>query len=175
MSAKQRSTGGKVASRDLLEELRRRMGNDLVSAIYRERVKPLRTRSFDLKPVPRGAEVAVMNTLLGIELKIGRRRILCPDQATARYLAVFARLGVESVAVPYDITQIAKLAGDLEEAFSRMLFVASSAAANRTDRVRTRVVNSLLRLERDDIVALGAGPAVPEFNQNTRQRKPKNR
>ena len=52
--------------------------------------------------------------MLGIELKVANRRLLCPDLATARYLSVFARLGCDVIAVPYDITQISRIADELE-------------------------------------------------------------
>ncbi|MFN0085483.1 MAG: hypothetical protein ACKVX9_08860 [Blastocatellia bacterium] len=153
-----------------------RMGEAAISAIYRDRVRTTRTRSFTLNPPPRRAAVEIMHTLLGIELKIGKRRLSCPDLATARYLSVFARLGVAEVAVPYDITRISRLADDLESGWHRMLMLAEHLTAEGAGpRLRSRVESKLISMERDEITARGAGPAMPQFNQNTKQRKAKRR
>ncbi|QQS47166.1 MAG: hypothetical protein IPM66_00390 [Acidobacteriota bacterium] len=153
----------------LAGEVRRRMEGELISDIYRDRVKTERTRRYELKAPTRKTEVEVMHTLLGIELRIGRRRLLCPDLSTARYLAVFARLGLDEVAVPYDITRIARLADDLESSWHRMLTLAEHLEVEPA--VRKRALAVLIREQRVEIGRLGAGPAVPQFNQNTRQRK----
>ncbi len=149
------------------------MGDQLISTIYRDRIRSLRTRSYQLSASPKRVEVEVMHTLLGIELKIGKKRLLCPDLSTARYLAVFARLGVAEVAVPYDITQISRLADDLESSWYRMLMLAEHLTAERNGRLQNRARANLIKDQRNEVVALGAGPAIPQFNQNTKQRRPK--
>ena len=68
--------------------------------IYRERIRKLRTRSYSFEGLKNKTRVEIQHTLLGVELKTGARRLLCPDLATARYLSVFARAGCEQVAVP---------------------------------------------------------------------------
>ena len=136
-------------------------------------VRTIRTRSYKLHGPTKKPDVEVMHTLLGVELRVGKRRLLCPDLATARYLAVFARLGVEEMAVPYDITKISRLADDLESSWYRMLMLAEHLTANRSERLRNRVIAGLITDQRQEVMALGAGPAIPEFNQNTKQRKPK--
>jgi hypothetical protein len=70
--------------------------------------------------------------LLGVELKIGRRRVMCPDLATARYLSVFARTGNADFALPYDISQLSRLADALEFAWHRMLLLIDNVAENRS-------------------------------------------
>ncbi len=162
-----------VRINDLVAEIKKLMGDQLISAIYRDRVRSIRTRSYSLNATAKKAAVEILHTLLGIELKIGKRRLLCPDLATARYLSVFARLGVADVAVPYDITQISRLADDLESAWFRMQTLAEHLAAERGPRLRNRVQSRLLSDERNDVIALGAGPAIPQFNQDTKQRKVK--
>ena len=114
-----------------------------------------------------------MHTLLGVELKIGKRRLLCPDLAMARYLSVFARLGVAEVATPYDITQVSRLADDLESSWYRMLTLVEHLAVEQSARFRHRVLAILIAGERNGIIEAGAGPAIPQFNQNTKQRKAK--
>ena len=162
-----------VKADDLMAEVKDKMGEQLISMIYRDRVRSIRTRSYQLSAPAKKVEVEVMHTLLGIELKIGKRRLACPDLATARYLSVFARLGVSAVAVPYDITKISRLADDLESSWFRMQMLVEHLAAGRSERFRNKVINSLIADQRAAVTELGAGPAIPEFNQNTRQRKQK--
>jgi hypothetical protein len=157
----------------LVREVKESMAGQLISAIYRDRIRPMRTRSYQLSPIAKKNHAEILQTLLGIELKIGKRRLLCPDLATARYLSVFARLGVESVAVPYDITQISRLADELESAWFRMLTLIDHLTADSSERLRSRVQSRLILDERAEVTSLGAGPAIPQFNQNTKQRKGK--
>ena len=159
------------ASDALAEEIKEALGDAWLPRLYRERILPLRTRSFQLPAAKvRPAEVAVQHTLLGVELKVGRKRLSCPDLATARYLAVFARLGAAAVAVPYDITRTSPLADELESSWQRMLLLIEHRAAGRSPALRARVRRVLADAARREIAEAGAGTAVPEFNQNTKQR-----
>ena len=150
--------------------LREALGEDWPPRIYRERILSTRTRSHALPAAPRNAGVEVQHTLLGIELKIGRRRVSCPDLATARYLSVFARAGLTAVAVPYDITKISRLADELESAWQRLLLLADHETKGRAAAFRARARTAALREVRREIEEAGAGAAVPTFNQNTQQR-----
>src|SRR4030095_13292442 len=109
-------------------------GDQLISVIYRDRVRAIRTRSYRLDAPVNRTDVEIMHTLLGVELKIGKRRLLCPDLAMARYLSVFARLGVAEVATPYDITQVSRLADDLESSWYRMLTLGGNPGARKRPR-----------------------------------------
>ena len=168
-----RAAPRQVKADDVVVEVKRLMGEQLIAVIYRDRVRSIRTRSYKLNGSTKKADVEVMHTLLGVELRMGKRRLLCPDLATARYLSVFARLGAEETAVPYDITQISRLADELESSWYRMLMLAEHLTAGRSERLRNRVIAGLLADQREEIADLGAGPAIPEFNQNTKQRRPK--
>jgi hypothetical protein len=152
-------------------EIRDALDQMWLPRIYRERVLTLRTRSHHLNVPARTAKIEVQHTLLGVELKMGRRRMLCPDLATARYLAVFARAGCRDVAVPYDITQISRLADDLESSWHRMLLLVEAAAEKRSPAFRSRLRAGVLSEVRAEIKMAGAGTAVPQFNQNTKQRR----
>ncbi len=154
----------------LVSEVRSRTGGDWPPSIYRERVLAMRTRSHSVPAAGRNAAVEVLHTLLGIELKVGRRRVSCPDYATARYLSVFARLGVTQVAVPYDITKISGLADDLESAWQRVLLLAEHLSGGRGAAFASRVRTALTREARREIEEAGAGTPVPQFRQTTRQR-----
>ncbi|MFL6254659.1 MAG: hypothetical protein ACJ74T_06530 [Pyrinomonadaceae bacterium] len=157
----------------LVLEVRERLGEEWPPRIYRERILPLRTRAHAVPVAAKNVAVEVQHTLLGIELKVGRRRVSCPDFATARYLSVFARAGVARVAVPYDITKISRLADDLESAWQRTLLLADHLTEGRADTFRARVRSATHREVKREIEEAGAGTAVPAFNQNTRQRTPR--
>jgi len=160
-----------AAAEALAARVREELGDEWPARIYRERVLTLRTRSHALPQAAAAAAPAeVLHTLLGVELKVGRRRISCPDLATARYLRVFARAGLGAVAVPYDITKISRLADDLESAWQRMLLVADHLTEGRSPRSRARSRTAVVAEFRREVEEAGAGSAVPQFNQNTRQR-----
>lgn len=134
-----------------------------IPAIYREKVRTQRTRSYELD-VPEKENVAeILFTLLGIELKVGKNRFACPDLATARYLMVFARLGCRDVAIPYDITKISVLADELEVAWQRLLLVHEEANAQMSPQTRGRSRSTLIKLVRNEIAEIGAGDKMPEF------------
>jgi hypothetical protein len=156
----------------LVSEVRERARDEWPPRIYRERVLSMRTRSHAVPAPLKNAKggVEILHTLLGIELRVGRRRISCPDLATARYLSVFARAGVAEVAVPYDITKISRLADELESAWQRMLLLADDVTRGRAETVRSRVRSAVVREVRREIEEAGAGTPIPQFNQNTRQR-----
>lgn len=163
-----------IRAEDMVAEIEKLMGEQLIGALYRDAIRPLRTRSYALNAPIKTVPVEILHTLLGIELKIGKRRLLCPDLATARYLAVFAKLGVGEIAVPYDITQISRLADALESSWFRMLTLTEHLTAERSNRLRSRVFTLLVAGQRQLVTELGAGPAIPQFIQNTKQRQNRN-
>lgn len=154
----------------LAARVREELGETWMPFIYRETILKMRTRAHKVEPARKGARVEVQHTLLGIELKVGRKRLSCPDLSTARYLAVFARCGSKEVAVPYDITRISQLADELESSWQRMLLLIEHYSNGRGSsfvaRLRSRLVSEVLR----ELEEAGPGAAVPQFNQNTKQR-----
>jgi hypothetical protein len=138
--------------------------------IYRQQILSKRTRSYHFEGLTTKSRVEIQHTLLGVELKAGRRRFFCPDLATARYLSVFARAGCEHVAVPYDITKISQLADELESSWYRMFLLVDHLAVGKSETFRTRVKRLLVNRIKTEISQLGAGSSVPEFKQSTRQR-----
>ena len=159
-------TADQVAARVISE-----LGEAWLPRLYRERILSLRTRSHKVLPATRGAPVEIQHTLLGIELKVGRKRQQCPDLSTARYLAVFARAGCAEVAVPYDITRISHLADELESSWQRTLLLAGHVTDGRGRPFQARVRLLLTGLIRREVGEAGAGAAMPQFNQNTKQRR----
>lgn len=159
-----------MTAADYAAQVRADLGDAWLPHIYGQRVRSKRTRSYrfaDLKPRSR---VEIQHTLLGVELKTGRKRLLCPDLATARYLSVFARAGCEHVAVPYDITSISRFADELESSWHRMLLLVEHRAAGKTDAFKARIVRRLTESIRIEIAELGAGSSMPEFKKSTSQR-----
>ena len=153
-------------------EIKESLAEAWLPRIYRERILTTRTRAHRLPAPFKSEAIEVQHTLLGVELKVGRRRVLCPDFATARYLAVFARTGCTAVAVPYDIRQTAVLADAVESSWQRMLLLIDCFSKNRSPAsvsFRSRVRRVLTHEARTEIEQAGAGTPVPEFNQNTKQ------
>lgn len=160
-----------VKTDDIAAEIKKQIGDQSLEAIYRDRVLVQRTRQYELRAPAKSARVEILHTLLGIELKIANRRLLCPDLATARYLSVFARIGCDVIAVPYDITQVSRIADELESSWHRTMLLAEHFTVGRSERLRTNVRVRILKDARTSIASLGAGTKVPQFNQNTRQRR----
>jgi len=159
-----------MTAEEYAAQVKAELGNTWLPHIYRERIRSKRTRSYHFEGLTNRARVEIQHTLLGVELKAGRRRLLCPDLATARYLSVFARAGCEHVAVPYDITKISQLADELESAWQRMFLLANHYAVGRSEAFRTRIRRMLVEKIRTEISEAGAGTSRPEFKQSTKQR-----
>ena len=159
-----------VRVEDIVIELNQQLGDYSIIAMYRNTILSQRTRRYELRAPQKKSRVEILHTLLGIELKVGSRRLLCPDLATARYLSVFARLGCDSVALPYDITQTSHIADDLESSWHRTLLLVEHLTLGRSDRLRSSVERRVIAEIRSGIAMLGAGTPFPEFNQKTRQR-----
>jgi hypothetical protein len=150
-------------------EIKAQLNEAWLPRIYLDRIRKMRTRSYKFDGSPKG-KIEIQHTLLGVELKVGRRRLLCPDLSTARYLAVFARAGCSNVAVPYDITRISQLADQLESSWHRMLLLVNHSVGV-SERLKNRIRTSLINRIRLEVEAAGAGPSTPEFKQSTKQRR----
>lgn len=155
---------------DLLQQLRIDAGESWIPQIYAEKIRPLRTRSFEMEIPERENSPAILKTLLGVELKVGRRRFACPNFDTSRYLAVFAQIGCREVAIPYDITQIPPLAELLEASLVDLIDDLNIASSSLSPQMQGRVRAKLFREMRDEIRSIGAGEMMPLFNSSTRQR-----
>jgi hypothetical protein len=154
-----------VTVEDCQQQIRERLDDAWLPRIYRERILKLRTRSYHFEIAGTPKRILIQHTLLGVELKVGRKRLLCPDLATARYLSVFARLGCQDVALPYDITRISQLADELESSWYRMLLLVDQETKAKSAGFRNRLRGSLVAQIRAEIAAAGAGTRIPEFKQ----------
>jgi len=149
---------------DNVAAIRDALGDDWLPILYASKIRSQRTRKVTLDIAKRENKPEIQHTLLGIELKVGRKRFACPDLATARYLQVFARLGCSEFAVPYDISRLPALADELETAWQTavVLIKNKKADANRSKLIKTM---------RDEINIIGPGETMPLFNRETKQRK----
>lgn len=148
----------------VVQHIREALGREWIPLLYEREILSQRTRRYVLNAPASGNSVVITHTLLGIEMKIGRRRILVPDLATARYLAVFARIGVDQVAIPYDITVVSPLADRLERSFHRMMLLADHFTAGSSRHRVVRVKSRLLADLRAGLARLGAGARYPTFD-----------
>ena len=155
---------------EIVDEIRAGLGAEWLPAIYRDQVRTQRTRAHRLEIARRENRAIIQHTLLGVELKVGNNRFSCPDLSTARYLQIFARLGCQEVAVPYDISKISTLADQIESSWHKSLLLLEAAAHDKTSPVKARMRSSLLKEMRDEIEQIGAGSLMPEFRQTTKQR-----
>lgn len=101
---------------------------------YEEQVVSLRTRRVELWG--RKCEPRTMYTFLGFEVKFGPKRVTCPDMTTARYLKIFGKLGMDSIQIPYDPTQTARVVPILERAMDRIDELLLSIDSDRLRRQR---------------------------------------
>src|ERR1051326_2742769 len=145
---------------DYLDQIRHELGDSWLPQIYAERVLKSRTRAYEFPSFPRNPPIEIHHTLLGIELKVGRSRMLCPDLATARYLSVFARVGCQAIAIPYDITRISLVADELESSWHRMLLMSDRVTSTLSSAFRARVRRQIIAKVRDEIEKAGAGRRV---------------
>ncbi|MGH9898783.1 MAG: hypothetical protein ACRD4L_08050 [Pyrinomonadaceae bacterium] len=170
LSTKRKSgTGGAGPITSIVEAIVQQLRQQMwLPSIYEHKIRHLRTRAYSLDIHPPVKSVEIQHTLLGIELKADKRRIACPDLATARYLAVFARIGCTEIAVPYDITRISVLADELESAWQKMILLVEHNTTDKTIQARSRVKSRLVKAIRQSINEIGSGNKVPTFNQNHR-------
>lgn len=173
---KSSSLAAAPTAENIAADIQTALAESWLPRLYRERILTQRTRAYTLpatskKPSRKNVPIEIQHTLLGVELKIGRHRLMCPDLATARYLAVFARLNIPSIAVPYDISRISHLADELDSAWHRMLLLIEKETRGRTRTVQTRVRNRLIERATHEIAEAGAGASFPQFAQTTKQRK----
>lgn len=157
---------------EIADEIRDSLNDEWLPEIYQNKIRVLRTRSFKLDVPARENKAAIQHTLLGVELKVGNRRISCPDLATARYLQVFARLGCDEIAVPYDITKISTLADDLESSWHKILLIFDQTTTEKSSSNKTRLRSAMVKNIRTELGQIGAGEKMPEFKKSTKQRQP---
>lgn len=155
---------------EIVAEIKNKLQENWLPEIYRQKIRVLRTRSFRLDVEQRENKTEIQHTLLGVELKAGNHRLSCPDLSTARYLQVFARLGCQEIAVPYDITKISHLADELESSWQRILLLSDDSAKEKNAAAKGRQRANLIKEIRKELDEIGAGEKMPEFKQTTKQR-----
>ncbi len=151
-------------------EIREKLEEMWLASIYRDKIRSLRTRSYELNIPERENQSEIQHTLLGVELKVGNIRLACPDLSTARYLQVFARLGCQEIAIPYDITKISTLADELESSWQQILLHFDEKTLGKPPSAIGRLRSGLVKEIRHELDEIGAGEKMPQFNQSTKQR-----
>lgn len=155
---------------DIVFEIKEKLSEEWLADIYLNKIRSLRTRSHSLSIPERENAVEIQHTLLGVELKVGNIRLGCPDLSTARYLQVFARLGCQEIAIPYDITKISTLADELESSWQQILLHFGEKTLGKSPSAIGRLRSSLIKDIRSELDEIGAGEKMPEFKQSTKQR-----
>jgi hypothetical protein len=155
----------------VVDEIKENLNDAWIPQIYAEKIRTQRTRSHKLDVPRKQNQAIIQHTLLGVELKVGNKRFQCPDLSTARYLQVFAWLGCQEVAVPYDITKISSLADELESLWHKMLLFVDMETKGKTPAARGRIKAGLIREIRHELDEIGAGELMPEFKKSTKQRR----
>lgn len=154
-----------------IEQIKLSLGEVWIPLVYQEKIRSQRTRSHKLDVPNKENRAIIQHTLLGVELKVGNKRFSCPDLSTARYLQVFAWLGCQEIAIPYDISRISNLADELESSWHKMLLLVEKETEGKSSAVRGRLRSGLIREIREEIEEIGAGELMPEFKKSTKQRK----
>lgn len=156
----------------MASEIRQLLGEEWLPSLYREKVRSQRTRSIALEIPRRINKAEILHTLLGIELKVGRRRIACPDLPTARFMMIFARLGATEFAIPYDITKISPIADELETSWQKtLLYIGERSGRHGVDL--SALKRSVIKDIRREIADIGAGEAMPKFDAPASSRRAK--
>lgn len=156
---------------EIASHIKENLSDNWLPVIYRDKIRTLRTRAYRLDVEMRENKTEIQHTLLGVELKVRNKRLSCPDLSTARYLQVFARLGCQEIAVPYDITKISHLADELESSWQRILLLFTEATREKTPQAKGKARANLIREIRSELDEIGAGALIPEFRQSTKQRQ----
>lgn len=155
---------------DIAFEIKEKLSEAWLARIYADKIRSLRTRAYSLGISERENSVEIQHTLLGVEIKVGNIRLACPDLSTARYLQVFARLGCQEIAIPYDITKISTLADELESSWQRILLHFGELTIGKIPPAIGRMRSALVKDIRAELDEIGAGEKMPQFNQSTKQR-----
>ena len=155
---------------DVVEDIRNKLGESWLPALYRDKIRSQRTRAYVLDIQEKEQRPEILHTLLGIELKVGKHRFACPDLATARYLRVFARIGCREFAIPYDITKISTAADELETSWHQMLLLLEHVSVEKTAAAAGRMRSALIKSVRAQLEDIGPGDVMPVFRQDTKQR-----
>lgn len=155
----------------ITDEIVKSLNSEWIPCIYKDQVRSERTRSYSFDIPERENKAVIEQTLLGISLKVGKRRFSCPDLSTARYLRIFALIGCGKFAVPYDITKIPGLANQLEASWHKMFALLEKQALGKTPQILGKIRAGLLRNMRSELYEIGDGQKKPDFKTHTKQRK----
>jgi hypothetical protein len=152
-------------------EIKESLDAEWIPAIYREKVRTQRTRSYHINVPRQENQAEILYTLLGIELKSVNTVFPAPivDRQIFTGFCAHWLLGRGD---PYDITKISTLADELEISWHKTILLFEEKASERIASARGRMRSQLIREIRQEIEEIGAGALMPEFKQTTKQREP---
>jgi hypothetical protein len=112
-------------------------------AFFRKEILQGKTRTVRL--LGRKCEPQLLYTFLGFEVKLGPKRLTCPDMTTARYLRIFGKLGMPEIEIPYDPSKTAQVLPVLEESMEKIdrLLEAGELERLRRQRIIQRVYRNI--------------------------------
>jgi len=116
--------------------------------LYVGRVLAVRHREVSLRG--RKCRATIMHTLLGYEVKAGRKRITCPDLTTARYLRAFAETGLAAIRIPYDPTVTRGIVSQAESILEKIR-EASGQAPGGCRRAFRKLREQLRKVEQEKL------------------------
>lgn len=110
---------------------------------YCKSIQQFKTRKILLPG--RKCSPQIVESFLGYEILIGRKRLTCPDMATARYLKIFAEIGMKEILVPYDPTKTAELLPGLEKKLDQIKELVSRIDQEEENKTKLRTTYRKIR------------------------------
>ena len=119
-------------------------------------------RTRRIKLIGRRCKPEIVTTFLGYEIIASNKRILCPDMVTARYLRMFAEVGLKEVVIPYDVTKTQECLPDLEEAFGELKTIVDFFTDQIVGRSeQAKFLNSVHRSIRAAVIKMSPAREAP--------------
>ena len=110
---------------------------------YCKSIQHLKTRKILLPG--RKCSPKIVESFLGYEILIGRKRLTCPDMATARYLKIFAEIGMKEILVPYDPTKTAEFLPGLEKKLDQIKVLVARIGQEKQNKIKLRTAYKKIR------------------------------
>ncbi len=87
------------------DEIKNGLKDEWIPRIYAEKVRPQRTRSFEMDIAGRENKPEILHTLLGIDLKVGTRGLPAPLLEHPLFLRFFPGTADATLPLPYKINK----------------------------------------------------------------------
>ncbi|MEE8348751.1 MAG: hypothetical protein V3R94_04220 [Acidobacteriota bacterium] len=131
-----------------------------LSGIYGQEVLPGHFRVVSLPG--RKCEPKIIDTFLGFEVTALGKRLTCPDRSTARYLKIFAELGMPSIRTPYNPTHTIRVVPELERSLKQIkALLQREQLPRKSHQSKLRGIYKRIR-DRLQRVENTTGPSAPD-------------